>query len=610
MATKPNNYLNWTPDGSPAKVSKPPTSISDAGWTRGQPPGYQFVNYQMYLLDQWVQYLDQTTVSTAASNNANANLRLIRGGLWSYVAATNTLAWASAFNIAALGVADASNQAAAGSVVIPDGSVAYVNANIPFSTTGNSTNGSTSITNLAYPGGIVAGQSITGNGIPNGTIVLSVVGSSITISAAATDTATGVGFTFVGSGALTVQVAPVASIVPTPTTVVIARAVGALVYVGVGSGQMNLRDGEQKFLSSPGYLTLSSFTAGQALAIRTPVYVSAGGADGSNLSSNTTSADVTVTVPSTTGLQVGNGVSGAGIPGGTTIATIVNGTTLTLSAAATATQIGVSLLYSRTVGKIYPCDSSVTFGTVRSGFMGLTVAAAVQDASVQVVGDGSLYGFSGLTPGGIYYVDPTTPGALTSIKPSTANQYVIPVGVAINTTALAINGARQATVAPVQTLLVPGGNYGVTSTAQLQTAIAMAAISGGSIVVLAPFVLTASVTLPPYVILEGRKLGASITVSSNVSITLSDGCEVRNVSFIVSPGVTTPIVIVPSNFTLTRNNLFQLPVSGAIGMSYSGSSNRTYNSFFSGVMAPGATSVGIAYTGGTSNIGESNIFTA
>jgi autotransporter-associated beta strand protein len=57
---------------------------------------------------------------------------------------------------------------------------------------------------------------------------------------------------------------------------------------------------------------------------------------------NTTSASTSVTVPSTASLAVGQQVFGTGIPVGATITAITNGTTFTLSAAATATATGVN----------------------------------------------------------------------------------------------------------------------------------------------------------------------------------------------------------------------------------------------------------------------------
>jgi hypothetical protein len=62
-------------------------------------------------------------------------------------------------------------------------------------TTTANTNSSTSLTNLASTTNLVAGQSITGAGIPNGTTITGIAGTTVTLSKAATATATGVSVT-------------------------------------------------------------------------------------------------------------------------------------------------------------------------------------------------------------------------------------------------------------------------------------------------------------------------------------------------------------------------------------------------------------------------------
>jgi hypothetical protein len=61
---------------------------------------------------------------------------------------------------------------------------------------------------------------------------------------------------------------------------------------------------------------------------------------------NTTNTSTTVSGGDTTGIQVGQPVSGTGIPTGATVASITNSTTFVLSAAATATNTGVSLTFA------------------------------------------------------------------------------------------------------------------------------------------------------------------------------------------------------------------------------------------------------------------------
>jgi hypothetical protein len=68
----------------------------------------------------------------------------------------------------------------------------------------------------------------------------------------------------------------------------------------------------------------------------------------------------------------------------------------------------------------------------------------VQDASIAttasgniVVREGSIVtGFTGLTPGAAYYVDPTTAGAITATQPSTSGQTIYKVGQALTATTL------------------------------------------------------------------------------------------------------------------------------------------------------------------------------
>ena len=55
---RPANFLNWVPSGNPAYIQQPPSGQSNTGWLSGQPPPFQFDNYALYTLDQWIQYLD------------------------------------------------------------------------------------------------------------------------------------------------------------------------------------------------------------------------------------------------------------------------------------------------------------------------------------------------------------------------------------------------------------------------------------------------------------------------------------------------------------------------------------------------------------------------
>lgn len=95
-------------------------------------------------------------------------------------------------------------------------------------------------------------------------------------------------------------------------------------------------------LSNPfGTINNAKFGADDAPAAALPnghlIIGTDAGANPVVLSSNTTAGSPTVTVPSTAGLQVGWGVAGSAVPGGTSIASVDTSTQLTLSANAKTT---------------------------------------------------------------------------------------------------------------------------------------------------------------------------------------------------------------------------------------------------------------------------------
>lgn len=377
--TKPTTYLNWT-DGDPLKVTQPPSAQQLSGWTEGEPIPFQYLNWLFYETDQWIQWLDGITNESQVNVENLGNARLINGGLWSWVLGTNTLAWASSFNIAIPSDPDSDNQAAAGNATLSDGQIAYVAANIPFTTTGNTQAFSNQLTNLAYILGIVVGQSISGAGIPGGTTVLSINTSTntVTMSAQATATASGVNVTFSGTSALTVAVATSSSFVPSVNTIVIARRVGAVIIVGVNAGQMALRDGESKLLLGSGFISVQTGLAGVNVNQAQAVYMSQGNAAGDT---------------------------------------------------------------GRTAGSLYLTDPSGAASTVgRQDFVGFVMTSVTTGQTASVVTYGLMGGFSGLTQGAEYYLDPATPGGLTSTRPTTPGFFAVPVGVAFSATQLFILG--------------------------------------------------------------------------------------------------------------------------------------------------------------------------
>lgn len=548
VASKPATYLNWVPDGSPSKQVQPPNAQMQSGWTAGEAPPMEYMNWLFYTSDQWIQWLDQLSSQTNIAPAQQQAMRLINGGSWSYnITPSNLLAWSSAFNLAMPGIPDANNQVAAGSVALTTGQIAYVQANIPFSTTGSTTNGSNQLTSLAYEGGITVGQTITGTGIPGGTTVSSIAGTTITMSANATATNVGTAVVFSGVGALTVSVANESAAVLGPNTVVIARCVtlstGAAVMLGVGSGQSLLHDGESKLLMDIGYLNILPATAGQTLTKGQWVYISAGATDG-----------------------------------------------------------------SRTAGAVYPVDCSVALGAKRAAAIGQVMTAATVGNPVPIIMNGVVT-TSGLTAGAVYYADPATPGGITTTKPATSGQYVVPLGTALTATLFAVNSSVSSDVSQVISIN-PWPQYAVNQESDFAAAIASVTSGGGGVIVVgSSFSITGNYTLPVNTTLIGRRAGTIITVTSTSGglTLLGDACEVYDLQLATTVAAT--LISMLSNHCVLRNVTYQvLSTTNAICCYVSGNSNRLYNNIFRGVLGS-ATATGIAYISGSSgNIDDSSVF--
>lgn len=270
---KPSARFTWT-EGLPGQVAAPDDTLRNSGWTAGQPIAAQHINQIFYELGQWVGWLDENQGATVLAATLDSSVRLIGGGTLRYAAATATLSWSQPLVLSVPSVADVDNTLAAGGISIPAGYLAYTLANVPFTTTGDVTEGSTTVSNLAYDLPIEAGQTVTGPGIPSGTTVASLDGASLTLSQPAGTTIPQAALTFCGTGALTVQTAPVASFVPAANAVVLARGMGSHVFVGVNAAVAVLHDQEARTLLEPGYLGVIRVPAGQALSAGQAVYIS------------------------------------------------------------------------------------------------------------------------------------------------------------------------------------------------------------------------------------------------------------------------------------------------------------------------------------------------
>lgn len=385
--TQPPTLPDWG-ESSDALVSQPTPSQQASGFTLNQRPSASTVNWLFRTLGRSIRWLSQGVNAVLVGAFQEPDFRLLNGGSWSWNAATGTLAWSSPFQLQMPGLADAANEAAAGTVVLTAGQVAYVASNTPFSTTGNTTSGSAVVTSLAYESGVAAGLSVSGPGIPANTTVQSVsaADNSVTLTNAATATASNVQIVFATSGPLTVKAADVATFAPSSSTVVIARCVAGtpnFVHVGVNSGQMRLLDGEAKALLGNGYVSTMRAAAGAAIAARQPVYLSPGAADG------------------------------------------------------------------RTAGAAYPLDVSATGTATRAALAGVAASAAASGAVVEIVMAGKMPGFTGLVPGQTYYASPGTPTSLQTTKPTVSGQFIVPVGAAASSDTLVVTPLPSPVVQPI-----------------------------------------------------------------------------------------------------------------------------------------------------------------
>ena len=204
-------------------------------------------------------------------------------------------------------------------------------------TTGTTTNLSTSITSVASTTNIAANEYVFGAGIPFGTQVSSVTGSTVVMSVAATGPNTGLTFYW-----------------PTPSV-------------------------------SPGICQFFSTTNGSnSFVLKSPLPATTG-----DTKKNSGSL---ANVANPTCISVGDAVTGAGIPGNTTVTNVASNT-ITISKNATATATGVSLTFSpslhETVGEFVVgagVPANTTVMTVAPATKTITVSnnATATGASVEL----------------------------------------------------------------------------------------------------------------------------------------------------------------------------------------------------------------------------------
>jgi hypothetical protein len=206
--------------------------------------------------------------------------------------------------------------------------------------TANTTNGSSTLSNIANTGVFGVGMVISGTGIPAGTTVTDVHGDSLTISANAAATNANVSLT---------------AVVPPATNDVIDIICynSCTDFTAINSVS---RDFSANNNGSETTLYCRGITTGQCVGFE---YIGglvdkvdqgwdfSGGPVTLAFTGNTTNGSTTISnIADATSLLVGTSISGAGIPGSAKIASIASTTSITISVAATATATGVSLTSS------------------------------------------------------------------------------------------------------------------------------------------------------------------------------------------------------------------------------------------------------------------------
>jgi hypothetical protein len=271
MTARPSEYLSWT-QGQSSRVVAPPANLRLNGWGKNVRPPFQYLNWQIYLLDQWVQYLD----SAIATGTPDQVIRLLAGGEWAFKKNTGVLSWSQAAHLSMAGIPDANNNIPAGNVTLLEGQIAYVVANSPLVILGDTQNGSAVISNVNFTANLQGGMAITGPGIPSGSTIFAIGDTTITISNNATATASQAQLVASGTGGLSVMVVDEETFIPTLTTILIAKRYNNVVYVGVNSSQMILRDNEFKPFMGSGYFDTYEAIAGEDLVAGDTVYISQG----------------------------------------------------------------------------------------------------------------------------------------------------------------------------------------------------------------------------------------------------------------------------------------------------------------------------------------------
>lgn len=229
---RPSDFPVWT-DGAPTKVVVPPGSKQLQGWEVESPP-FQYMNWLFWLINEWLVYLDTVVGGSAVNISADSIILSTTGDI--LIGSYKMTNIASITNLEDGMLIDATGVPAGTYVVSHDATSAIMSrpatANLPgnatdfihgiadganiqrqldeldayadwmttpvvLGTTGDTTNGSDQLVNLASTTGIKKGQLIVKTGVPANTYVADLTGSTVTMTKKATTTAAAAETTFI-----------------------------------------------------------------------------------------------------------------------------------------------------------------------------------------------------------------------------------------------------------------------------------------------------------------------------------------------------------------------------------------------------------------------------
>lgn len=212
------------------------------------------------------------------------------------------------------------------------------------------THSSTTLDGISNTSTLEFGMLVFGPGIPNNTTIVGIpTSSSITLSQAATATATGVSLTFIFSivtpaGGIE-ALDGIATLNKTPGWFIQDSQVAYRIVWGItdANGNLVLGDPSDRIIVDNQLLTLSVSDYNQLIADLNVVAT----INPISTTGNTYTNNIIDTIPSTAQLSVGMLVSGSGIQAGTTISSITSSTAITISLPATSTVVGDALTFSQ-----------------------------------------------------------------------------------------------------------------------------------------------------------------------------------------------------------------------------------------------------------------------